>query len=180
MEIMAEFKFKCPYCKQPLAASEELFGQQINCPSCNGAIAVPNPEPRKIVTPQQEHSQTKTCPFCGEEILLSAIKCKHCGEFLDGRKRNVPPQSIQTKQAPGIPTCQQCGGVMKKTVISSGNCTGIVVALIVFCGGIVIAVAIPVIGWVIGPIICIGALFMGGKRSKVWKCTKCGSVVNRA
>lgn len=69
---------------------------------------------------------------------------------------------------------------MKKTVVSSGNCAGIVFALIVFCIGIVIAIMIPVVGWVLGPIICIGALFIGGKRSKVWKCTKCGSVVSRA
>ena len=27
--------------------------------------------------------QTKTCPYCGEEILAIAKKCKHCGEFLD-------------------------------------------------------------------------------------------------
>ncbi|MFZ2643538.1 MAG: hypothetical protein WA117_21280 [Verrucomicrobiia bacterium] len=34
--------------------------------------------------------KTKTCPFCAEEIRADAIKCKHCGEFLDGSR---PPQT---------------------------------------------------------------------------------------
>lgn len=39
-----------------------------------------------------EAPQHKQCPYCGELIAFSAIKCRHCNEFLDGRPRAPTPQ----------------------------------------------------------------------------------------
>ena len=42
--------------------------------------------------------ETKRCPYCGEEILAVAKKCKHCGEWFE-------PKEIAKEQKP----CPVCG-----------------------------------------------------------------------
>jgi acyl-CoA reductase-like NAD-dependent aldehyde dehydrogenase len=42
--------------------------------------------------PQSQMTQVRNCPFCAEEILAAATKCKHCGEFLDGRASKTQVQ----------------------------------------------------------------------------------------
>jgi hypothetical protein len=76
--------------------------------------------------------------------------------------------------------CQACGGVMKKKTMSSGNCPGLLVALLVLAVGVALTIAVPIIGWVFGPILILLSLFMGEKRQKVWRCGSCRSFVFRS
>ena len=52
------------------------------------------------------------------------------------------------------------------------------IAVLVFIVGVVLCFTTA--GFIIGIPLCVVALFIGGKRRKVWKCRQCGSIVDRA
>jgi len=73
--------------------------------------------------------------------------------------------------------CQACGGNMVKKNKSSGTAGGLALAIIVFVIGV--ALCLTIIGAIAGIPLCILALFMGGKKEKVWRCRSCGAVIPR-
>jgi len=94
---MPDFTFDCPHCGQSLEAPEELLGEQMDCPACNGAVQLPRPQPitppppapakKQLNTlPAKTSGDTRPCPYCGEAILRTAQKCRYCGEFLKGER----------------------------------------------------------------------------------------------
>jgi len=63
--------------------------------------AASSPQVHAIPVPRSPGTRhrTKACPFCAETIRYEAIKCRFCGEFLAGDRRETPARTYPAGSA---------------------------------------------------------------------------------
>lgn len=98
-------EFKCPHCQRKIKVSDDAGGKSGRCHGCNNQIDVPvKPElvvaggTAQLAPAAPALPDRVPCVFCGEDIAYRAIKCRHCGEFQDGRQQT----QVMRPQEPSV------------------------------------------------------------------------------
>jgi tRNA(Ile2) C34 agmatinyltransferase TiaS len=103
---------RCPVCSVTLRLPESAT-DRFQCPKCGSLIELQS-QPVPVAhsyraasigaAPRADLGAAQAvCPFCREAIQSEAVKCKHCGERLNGNERQAPnasgQQSLQSQES---------------------------------------------------------------------------------
>jgi DNA-directed RNA polymerase subunit RPC12/RpoP len=102
-------EFNCPNCQKLLRTKDDKAGAMAKCPDCGNPVTVPDSaadedpwgdtglEADVPAAPSDSEGfdDTKDCPMCGGEIKAAAIRCRHCGEELEGSGGELHPTTIE-------------------------------------------------------------------------------------
>ncbi len=92
-------------------------------------------------------TETKFCPYCAEEVRVEAIKCRHCGSNLSGR-RTSPSDWYRTaddKMIAGV-----CGGLALQFGVPTAIVRLAFVLMTLFMGGV--GIVVYVVLWIVMPL----------------------------
>lgn len=83
----------CKICNAKFAIGEDIK----QCEKCLNYFHIRCWEEKGGCNQPDCKEETKPCPMCGKEIKKSALKCKHCKEYLDEsiRKRHIPKGRVK-------------------------------------------------------------------------------------
>jgi hypothetical protein len=83
---------RCGVCNGPLVLGEEI----VQCEKCLKVFHLKCKDDFGGCNSPQCQVDMKKCPFCKELIRADALKCRHCGEYVDDSVR----KSVEPKECP--------------------------------------------------------------------------------
>lgn len=153
-------KFSCPSCSKRLNAPDSAAGKTAKCPGCGKSVTVPRVEKvydaEEIVDgldgaeedweapddepdlaslsepdPGDDEVLRKPCPMCGEEIAITAKKCRFCGELIGKKKgkakknRNAQETDMDTSDWLLAVLCSGIGCILGIVYLVQGKPKGV-------------------------------------------------------
>jgi hypothetical protein len=98
-------KFECP-CGQHLVARESMAGQAVHCPSCEGAVTIPDPDHAEVLdeAAYEEVERYAVVCTCGHQMLVKAAAAGHTIHCASCRKaiRLPPLDQLRGKKRPTL------------------------------------------------------------------------------